>query len=120
MTSASASGLTGEVDKRLGRKGPQDHEFWKTYTQVTNELLEASARRTERLIGESISMPPDKCPMVRGRTNLETALLISDITGAFSPRNTLAMKSGAKTSSTSAGTIPRESRRAYRRAAPVT
>jgi hypothetical protein len=47
---------TGEVDKRLGRKGPQDHEFWKTYTQVTNELLEASPRRTERLIGESISM----------------------------------------------------------------
>ena len=37
----------------------------------------------------------------------------------FSPRNTLAMKRGAKTSSTSAGTIPRKSRRAYRRAAPV-
>lgn len=33
--------VTAEVDKRLGRKRPQDLEFWRTYTVVTNELLDA-------------------------------------------------------------------------------
>jgi len=33
--------VTAEADKRLGRKGPEDVEFWRTYTVVTNELLDA-------------------------------------------------------------------------------
>jgi hypothetical protein len=33
--------ITSEVDKRLGRSGPQDHEFWRMYTVVSNELLDA-------------------------------------------------------------------------------
>jgi hypothetical protein len=33
--------ITAEVDKRLGRKGPQDREFWRMYTVVANELLNA-------------------------------------------------------------------------------
>ncbi|MCK1326348.1 hypothetical protein IVA94_36905 [Bradyrhizobium sp. 156] len=33
--------VTAEVDRRLDRKGPQDLEFWRTYTVVTNELLDA-------------------------------------------------------------------------------
>ncbi|WP_128928755.1 hypothetical protein [Bradyrhizobium guangxiense] len=33
--------VTVEADKRLGRKGPEDVEFWRTYTAVTNELLDA-------------------------------------------------------------------------------
>src|SRR5882724_1445539 len=38
---------TGEVDKRLKRKGPQDHEFWVMYTTVTNELLDAVRKKNE-------------------------------------------------------------------------
>lgn len=33
--------VTAEVDRRLGRKGPQDLEFWRTYTTVTNDLIDA-------------------------------------------------------------------------------
>ena len=33
--------ITAQVDKRLGRKGPQDHGFWRMYTVVANELLDA-------------------------------------------------------------------------------
>lgn len=33
--------VTAEADKRLGRKGPEDVEFWRTFTVVTNELLDA-------------------------------------------------------------------------------
>jgi hypothetical protein len=39
--------VTGEVDKRLKRKGPQDHEFWSMYTTVTNELLDAVRKKNE-------------------------------------------------------------------------
>jgi hypothetical protein len=39
--------VTGEVDKRLKRNGPQDHEFWARYTTVTNELLDAVRKRNE-------------------------------------------------------------------------
>lgn len=35
-------GITVEVNNRLGRKGPQDGEFWRTYTAVANELLDAA------------------------------------------------------------------------------
>jgi hypothetical protein len=38
---------TGEVDKRLKRKGPQDYEFWSMYTTVTNELLDAVRKKNE-------------------------------------------------------------------------
>jgi hypothetical protein len=38
---------TGEVDKRLERSGPQDHEFWAMYTTVTNELLDAVRKKNE-------------------------------------------------------------------------
>ena len=38
---------TGEVDKRLKRRGPQDHEFWAMYTTVTNELLDAVRKKNE-------------------------------------------------------------------------
>jgi hypothetical protein len=39
--------VTSEVDKRLGRQGPQDHEFWAMYTTVTNELLDAVRKKNE-------------------------------------------------------------------------
>lgn len=39
--------VTSEVDKRLKRKGPQDHEFWAMYTSVTNELLDAVRKKNE-------------------------------------------------------------------------
>jgi hypothetical protein len=39
--------ITAEVDKRLGRKGPQDHEFWRMYTVVSNELLDAVRAKNE-------------------------------------------------------------------------
>jgi hypothetical protein len=39
--------VTGEVDKRLKRNGPQDCEFWAMYTTVTNELLDAVRKRNE-------------------------------------------------------------------------
>jgi len=39
--------VTGEVDKRLKRKGPQDHEFWAMYTTVANELLDAIRKKNE-------------------------------------------------------------------------
>jgi hypothetical protein len=38
---------TSEVDKRLSRKGPQDHEFWAMYTTVCNELLDAVRKKNE-------------------------------------------------------------------------
>ena len=38
---------TGEVAKRLKRTGPQNYEFWATYTAVTNELLEAVRKKNE-------------------------------------------------------------------------
>jgi hypothetical protein len=38
---------TGEVDKRLKRSGPQDHEFWAMYTTVTNKLLDAVRKKNE-------------------------------------------------------------------------
>ena len=36
-----------EVEKRLKRKGPQDHQFWAMYTAVTNELLDAVRKKNE-------------------------------------------------------------------------
>ncbi|MGY4366824.1 hypothetical protein ACVW1A_002889 [Bradyrhizobium sp. LB1.3] len=39
--------VTAEVDRRLGRKGPQDLEFWRMYTIVTNELLDAVRTKNE-------------------------------------------------------------------------
>lgn len=39
--------VTAEVDKRLGRQGPQDHEFWAMYTTVTNELLDAVRKKND-------------------------------------------------------------------------
>jgi len=39
--------VTGEVDKRLKRKGPQDHEFWAMYTTIMNELLDAVRKKNE-------------------------------------------------------------------------
>jgi hypothetical protein len=39
--------VTSEVDKRLGRQGPQDHQFWAMYTTVTNELLDAVRKKNE-------------------------------------------------------------------------
>jgi hypothetical protein len=39
--------ITEEVDKRLKRSGPQDHEFWAMYTTVTNELLDAVRKKNE-------------------------------------------------------------------------
>jgi len=39
--------VTAEVDRRLNRMGPQDLEFWRTYTVVTNELLDAVRARND-------------------------------------------------------------------------
>jgi hypothetical protein len=39
--------VCSEVDRRLNRKGPQDHEFWRMYTTVTNELLDAVRKKNE-------------------------------------------------------------------------
>jgi len=39
--------VTAEADKRLGRKGPEDIEFWRTYTIVTNELIAAVLTKNE-------------------------------------------------------------------------
>jgi hypothetical protein len=47
MTSGSANEPPEKVDKRLNRKGPQDVEFWATYTTVTNELLDAVRQKNE-------------------------------------------------------------------------
>jgi hypothetical protein len=38
---------TREVDKRLKREGPQDHEFWAMYGTVTNEPLDAVRKKNE-------------------------------------------------------------------------
>jgi len=37
-----------EVEKRLGRSGPQDREFWQTYTTVTSELINAVRELNEK------------------------------------------------------------------------
>jgi len=47
---------TGEVDKRLKREGPQDHEFWTMYTAVTNELLDCRSANTSRREGKPVQI----------------------------------------------------------------
>jgi hypothetical protein len=39
--------VTSGVDRRLGRQGPQDYQFWAMYTTVTNELLDAVRKKNE-------------------------------------------------------------------------
>jgi hypothetical protein len=39
--------VTDAVDKRLGRKGPQDAEFWATYTIVVDDLLQAVRKKNQ-------------------------------------------------------------------------
>lgn len=39
--------VTAEADKRLGRKGPEDVEFWKAHAIATNELINAVLARNE-------------------------------------------------------------------------
>jgi len=55
--------VTGEVDKRLKRKGPQDHEFWAMYTTIHERVAGCGfvKERAEPLISSLRTIkPPDK------------------------------------------------------------
>lgn len=39
--------IVAEVNNRLGRKGPQDGEYWRMYTVVANNLIDAARARNE-------------------------------------------------------------------------
>jgi hypothetical protein len=59
---------TLEVSKRLKREGPQDYEFWETYTAVINELLDAARKandpvpdvRTRQMRDKKTTMSPKR------------------------------------------------------------
>jgi hypothetical protein len=40
-----------EVEKRLGRIGAQDREYWQTYTAVINELIGEVLKRNQKAPG---------------------------------------------------------------------